>query len=405
MKNVILVCFFASLASAQFPDTLLGTVSVGNNPLDVCMSPDGTRAYAAVEFGFATAIDINGYADFSMAGLVSINGEPVTLECDPSGDFLYVADRENNLVHVINTGELAIEKTLSIQPDPCDMILHKDGNRIYLAHENGMITVINTENQTIENTFWAGEEINSICITPSDELVFAADDGSPQETVINTATGIPSYVTSGMDSYGSAVSGDDTRLFLSCPGWNLVGVMDIASLSMETTISCADAVPERMAALPVLPYLYGISSNPNKLTVIGTDDLTVKGEIALPGGPVNLAVHPDGERIFVVCNGSNNIKVIGFDPSGISPIIPGSTLHVCNSPSANPSVEFICTAGGPVLLKAFDLSGRTVQETQTAMQPGETRQFTFENLPAGILTVTAEYAGTTVTARIIVLEP
>lgn len=57
------------MAIAQYPDTFLGSVAVGQNPMDGCLSPDGLRAYAAVEFGFAAAIDIDGYSDFPLAGL------------------------------------------------------------------------------------------------------------------------------------------------------------------------------------------------------------------------------------------------------------------------------------------------------------------------------------------------
>jgi DNA-binding beta-propeller fold protein YncE len=59
----------ALAATAQYPDFFLGSVSVGQNQADVCMSPDGNRAYVAVGFGFATVIDLNDYSDFSLAGL------------------------------------------------------------------------------------------------------------------------------------------------------------------------------------------------------------------------------------------------------------------------------------------------------------------------------------------------
>ncbi len=403
MKFPSLVLLIVFIATAQFPDTFLGSVSVGQNPMDVCLSPDGSRAYVAAGFGFATAIDINGYSDFSLAGLVSIDGEPVTLQCDPAGDYLYVADLENNLVHVVNTLELSVVKTLDIQPDPTDMTIYSSGNRIYLSHENGMITVIDTESQTIAETFWVGEEINSVCITPAQDLVFAADNGSPEEAVITTSTGVLTHINSGMDSYGCAVSGNGSRLFLSCPSWNIIGVMDIASSTVEGTISCTGNAPDKMAALPDLPYLYGVCPDQNIITVFGTDDLIEKGEIALAGGPANIAVHPDGERLFIVCTGDNKMKVIGFDPSGINPVTHEHILSVLDSPSIAPSVTVTCSEGGTVSLSAFDLSGRTVWTAETVMAQNETRLFRLGNVPTGVLIVTSTIRGTVNSVKVVAL--
>ncbi|MCK5786717.1 MAG: hypothetical protein KAH54_09185 [Candidatus Sabulitectum sp.] len=403
MKFPAFVLIIASIAVAQFPDTLLGSVSVGQNPSDVCLSPDGSRAYVAVKFGFATAIDINGFSDFSLAGLVAIDGEPVTLECDASGDYLYVADQENNVVHVINTSTLTVESSFTVQPSPTDMVLCSEENTIYLSHETGMLTVIDTEAQMVEECFWAGEEINSLAVTPLQDMLFAADDGSSQEAVINPSTGFLTHFNSGMDSYCCTVSGDGTKLFLSCRSWNLIGVMDIPSLTVYGTIPCPEDAPDKMVVLPDLPYLYGVCPEQNTVTVYGTSDLTWKGDIPISGGPANIAVHPDGERLFVVCTGDNRIKVIGFDQSGIDTPLHSHILSVVDSPSPSPSVTVTCSEGGTVALSAIDLSGRTVWTAETVIAQNETRQFHLGNVPTGVLIVTSTIRGTVNSVKVIAL--
>ncbi|OPX28622.1 MAG: hypothetical protein B1H09_07550 [Gemmatimonadaceae bacterium 4484_173] len=390
-------------ATAQYPDFFLGSVSVGQNPTDVCLSPDGSRAYVAVGFGFATVIDINDYSDFSLAGLVSIDGEPVTLQCDVSGDYLFVADTENNLVHVVDTSDLSIVKDFGIQPDPSDMVLSPLEDRIYLSHESGMITVIDTQNQEVTDVFWAGSEINSMTITPSDSLIVAADDQSPEEAAINTSTGAVTHFNSGIDSYGCAVSGDGSRLFLSCPSWELVEVVDTESFTVETTVACPGDTPGKMAALPDLPYLYGVCQEQNSLTVIGTDDLAVKGDIAVTGAPANIAVHPDGERLFVVCTGDNKLKIFGFDPSGITPESSELTLRVLNSPSSSPSLIVSSTSPGYADFRILDIAGRTVQAEYFAVSPGAANRILVDNLPGGVFTATVSMEGGSCQARLVVL--
>ncbi len=55
-----------SVTHAQYPDTFLGSLSMGNGFADICISPDGDRAYAAVGFGFAAVVDIQGYDEFTL---------------------------------------------------------------------------------------------------------------------------------------------------------------------------------------------------------------------------------------------------------------------------------------------------------------------------------------------------
>jgi DNA-binding beta-propeller fold protein YncE len=404
MKFSVVALLLAALAAAaQYPDFFLGSVSVGQNPTDVCLSPDGSRAYVAVGFGFATVIDINDYSDFSLAGLAYIDGEPVTLQCDVSGNYLFVADTENSLVHVVDTSDLSIVKDFSIQPDPSDMVLSPQENRIYLSHESGMITVIDTQSQEVTDVFWAGSEINSMAITPSADLIFAADDQSPEEAVINTSTGAVTHFSSGMDSYGCTVSGDGARLFLSCLSWELIEVVDAESFTIETTVACPGNTPGKMVTLPDLPYLYGVCPDQNSITVIGTDDLAVKGDIAVTGGPSNIAVHPDGERLFVVCTGDNKLKIFGFDPSGIAPRNSELTLRVLNSPSSSPSLMVSSTGPGYADLKIFDVAGRTVQEEYFSVAPGTANRIMVDNLPRGVFTATVSMEGGSCQARLVVL--
>ena len=294
-------------------------------------------------------------------------------------------------------------KDFDIQPDPSDMVLSPQENRIYLSHESGMITVIDTQNQEVTDVFWAGSEINSMAITPSDSLIFAADDESPEEAAINTSTGAVTHFSSGIDSYGCTVSGDGSRLFLSCLSWELIEVVDTQSFTVETTVACPGNTPGKMAALPDLPYLYGVCQDQNSITVIGTDDLAVKGDIAVTGGPTNIAVHPDGERLFVVCTGDNKLKVFGFDPSGIAPRNTELTLGVLNSPSSSPSLIISSTSPGYADIRIFDVAGRTVQTEYFAVAPGTANRILIDNLPQGVFAATVSMEGRSCQARLVVL--
>ena len=397
------ICIAMIFIQSQFPDTFLGSISVGNDPVDLCISPDGTRAYAAVEFGYATAVDILGYDSFELAGLVSIDGTPSAVQCDGTGEVLYVADSENSLVHIVDTGTLEATGSFPVQPAPVDMVLSAEHERVFLSHSGGMVTVISTQTSSVETVFWAGNSLHSLSVSPCDNYVYAADAASPEETVINAGTLSVTRFSSGMDSMASAVSGCGEWLYLSSTDWDLIGVVNTEDLTLDTTLSCTGEAPVEMAALPDLPYLYGVDEEGAGLVVYSIQDFAFLGTVPVPGEPVDLEVHPDGERIFLVCTGDNRMKVIGYDPAGIQGN-EGAALLTAESPSVNPSV-IARGFTGELTLKAWDLSGRMVWEGRSTAAPGEACEFSITGVPSGLLLVRAESGDLSATASIVVLKP
>lgn len=387
---------------AQYPETFLGSLSVGSGLADLCISPDGGRAYAAVGFGFVTVIDINGYSEFGMGGMVNIDGTPSAVQCDENGEMLYVADTEGSKVFVVNTASLTVEYSFDVQPAPMDMVLAADANRIFLSHASGMVTVIHTQTGYPQGFFWAGNALNGLAVSPCGTYIFAPDNGSPYEAVITAATGFVNRVFSGMDSRSAAVSADGSRLFLSCTAWSALGVMNTDNLTMDTLITCEDSAPVNMAVLPGSPWLYGAHAPQNMLAVYHTGDLSLLGTVSVPGQPGNIAMHPDGERLFVAC-GDNKVRVYGYDPAGIEIAGTAFSLIPFHSPAPVPSVRVTAGAPGPVTLRGFDLSGRMIWSRGAVLGQGETRAFTVETPVTGMVLVTAESARETLSVKVVVL--
>lgn len=397
------ICIAMLFIQGQFPDTFLGSISVGSDPVDLCISPDGTRAYAAVEFGYATAVDILGYDSFELAGLVSIDGTPSAVQCDGTGEVLYVADSENSAVHIVDTGTLEATGSFSVQPAPVDMVLSAEHERVFISHSGGMVTVISTQTSSVETVLWAGNSLHSLTVSPCGNYVYVSDAASPEEAVINAGTLSVTRFTSGMDSMASAISGSGEWLYLSSTDWDVIGVVNTADLSIDTTFVSTGEAPVEMAALPGLPYLYGVDAEGAGLVVYDTDDLSFLGTVPVPGEPVNLEVHPDGERIFLVCAGDNRMKVIGYDPSGFQGNEGAASLSA-ESPSTRPSVTARGFTGD-LTVRAWDLSGRMVWEGRSTAAPGDVCEFFITGAPAGLLLVRAESPDLSATAEIVVLKP
>lgn len=404
MKFLLILICAAALSTAQYPDTFLGEVPIGSGPADICISPDGTRAYAAVSWGFAAVVEINGYNDFTLTDLVDIDGEPAGVQCDGTGDYLYVSDSENCLVHIVNTSTLSVESSFEVQPAPADMVLCSGIDRIFLAHTSGMITVINTDTRAVEDIFWAGEQLYSLAVSPDETVIYAADNGSPFESVISTGSYGVSRITSGMDTRCCTLSGNGEKLYLSCTAWGLVGIMDTESLSLDTVITCTEAAPSEMICLPDLPYLYGINTSTDQLDVYNTEGFIHAGSVAVTGEPVSMAVHPDGERIFLVSDDSR-MKAFGFDPAGIQPDLSQGILRCIETPSPSPEVQVTALPGTDVSLLCHDLSGRLLFSREIRLDNRESEIVCLRNMPSGFLLVTAESETARETVRVLVLQP
>lgn len=76
----------------------------------------------------------------------------------------------------------------------------------------------------------------------------------------------------------------------------------------------------RLLADPVRPWLYATLPLDNALAVINTDTLEVLANFFIGSDPVDLALSPEGDRLFVANNGStiNNVGVV--DLNSLSPL-------------------------------------------------------------------------------------
>ncbi len=102
------------------------------------------------------------------------------LVTNPLGDRLYVTDRGQDVVHVLDTATLSETATIPVGDDPWGIDITPDGSLIYVANEDSHdVTAIDTTN-------------NSVIVT----IALPHDDAKPRD-VDFSANGAYAYVTSG----------------------------------------------------------------------------------------------------------------------------------------------------------------------------------------------------------------
>ena len=97
-------------------NTVTRTIPVGNAPLGVAVSLDGTRVYVAnIDDGTVSVID---GATNSIVTTVSVGGQPHGVAVNPDGTRVYAANKNSGTVSVIDTATNSVVATTNVGTGP-----------------------------------------------------------------------------------------------------------------------------------------------------------------------------------------------------------------------------------------------------------------------------------------------
>lgn len=268
-------------------------------------------AYIARADGAVAVIDT---ATQNLVGVIGTGGRPEGVGVNPGGRRAYIANPLTDQLHLVDTLARAVIANIAMAPGPSAVILNPSGTRAYVLHPgsgaSSQLSIINTETMGTAGT-----------------IVFA----SRAERL--------------------EMSADGTRLFVSHPLANAVSVVNTGTLGVVATVG-ANPGPYGMAYDRNLDRLYVVSAGNNTVTVINAANHTAVSSLALPGclNPRNVAVNPQGTRLFVTCQDSNAVAVVRLDnfavslvsvgaqPTAIDITPDGQLVYVANSGSGNVTV-------------------------------------------------------------------
>ncbi|MCK4548812.1 MAG: Ig-like domain-containing protein, partial [Candidatus Krumholzibacteria bacterium] len=195
------------------PDTLLASFTVNTDPRDLVVDPAGQRAYVSGGDGDMTVVSLAGLfkvQDINTGG--SLRGATIT----PGGTYLYVANRELNLIDVIDLNEArstfrSIVATITQDPRPVDVALSPDGFYAF--------SIIESSEQLVVTTIGLGPTLRSM---------------SRRAAVWGTK-----IVLAG-DGYGTDVA--DIRVRFSGPAGNSISVTPERTTGTAITVTVPDSV-------------------------------------------------------------------------------------------------------------------------------------------------------------------
>lgn len=258
--------------------TPLTVIPVGKGPRELCLSPDGNRAYVSNDpESTVTVIDLVAQKVVTTISLPAMK-RPDGCAVSPDGKKLYVAGMESGNVAIVSAVTNQLQKMIDVGKEPRRFVFTPDGRQVYVTSEDAKtIRVMDVASDKIVDSFESGGQGPRILVPLPD-----------QKTLL----------VANVD--------DDSASFI-----------DIATKKINLTIGVGGS-PQRLEISRDGAWAYVLSVIEQKVSVIDLKGQHVRAKkfVTVGRGPYGMAMSEDGSLLFVTSGGNNEIAA--YDTSAIN---------------------------------------------------------------------------------------
>lgn len=256
-----------------------------------------------------------------------------------SGQNIYVLNRFNSNVTVIDTNTHQVVQTISVGSNPVgDPIVV--GTDLYVTNSgNGRVSVINTLTNTVSNTIIIGPSPSASpwggYLVGTD--IYITNVGSSTISVIDTVTKtVTNSIVTGLSNSDRSYGLVGTKLYVTNYNAGSVSVIDTVTKTVITTIPIG---PSPVSLVAVGTKVYVAKQNSGNIAVIDSVTDTVATTIVTPQGSIEIFLV--GTDLYTLHYGSPSIPIIDTltdtltstivtNVGGYSPNLIGTTLYLPN---------------------------------------------------------------------------
>ncbi|MFC1891671.1 PKD domain-containing protein [Thermodesulfobacteriota bacterium] len=340
MFFIVLNTFVIGLAfGASYPNTVIKTIPLSNDPGGIAVTPDGDYIYAIIhDEGIVNVIQT---LDNTIVETINIVGDLAEPVITPDGEFVYISDFGNGEIKVIQTSDNTLVDTV-LPNDDCQTYIHPsclsitpNGETIYASNSCNpcnTVSVIQTSDNTMIECITVGPTDGTVgacpqgnAITPGGNFLYVANtydytdpDGSNDGTVSVIQTSDNTVVETifvGGNPMDVAITPNGEYVYVSVSETTVLVIQTSDNTIVDTIESDDFNRPIRMAVTPDGAYVYAVNHHGNTVSVIQTSDNTIVDNIYVGGGIFHIDIAPDGNTVYVGAGDDNkSIAVIGFGP-------------------------------------------------------------------------------------------
>jgi len=320
-------------------DTVVTTIPVGQGPVSVSVSPDGSRVYVANST--AGTISVISTATNTVTATVTVGSFPNYVYVSPDGSLIYAVNQTN--ISVINALTNMVVSTITAGNAPQGVAESSDGSKLFIACENDNdISVINTATSNVINSIQAGSDPTGIVLSPDGSKLYVANYGSDTVSVINTATNIVvATVPVGINPFGISISPDGLHVYVTNVGSKSLSVINTSTDSVIATVQLYNE-PSGVSLSADGSMVYVTDYGYNTVSVINAATNAIIATITV-------GVEPNSHGNFVtpgmVCSGMPVTFTITVNPTPVSQPnitsgpVTGNIFACLGNASASPNIE------------------------------------------------------------------
>ena len=378
------------LSETPMPSTAVApaTISVGQAPTGVAISPDGRHAYITNQN--SANVSVIDTVRNTITAAVSVGSRPFGVTTTPDGRHAYVTNFGSNTVSVIDTLTNTVATTIPVGSFPGAVAITPAGRHAYVTNfGSNTVSVIDTLTNTVITTIPVGNTPNGVAITPDGRHAYVTNQNSGNVSVIDTATTtVTMTITVGGLPSAVAITPDGRNAYITNIGMVVVSVIDAASNTISAIISAGGS--SGVAITPDGRHAYitnfGSGTAPGTATAIDTATNTVVTSVLAGKGAFRVAVAPDGRHAYIANQEEATVSVIRTLPlaNSIAPVqglatsttqvkISGTRLDGATAVNfgPNPATNLVANAAGTELT-ATSPTGNPGTVPVTVTTPGGT---------------------------------
>ena len=369
-ESILLVIFIvAGIFTTLFPFFIIGVeaqppIKVGDGSSGIAYDPVNKRMYvtnsgddtvSVIDTTTNKVIDTN--PNTPQIDPIMVGGGPAGIAYDPTNERMYVENRNDKSISVIDTTTNKVidtnPNTPQIDPimvggEPEDIVYDPVNKRIYVANfDDNTVSVIDTTTNKVIDTnpntpavtdpITVGDAPTGIAYDPVHKMIYVSnhgdDLGNDTVSVIDTTTNkVVGSIRVGDEPLDIAYDDPvNKRMYVTNSGDNTVSVIDTTTNKVVGSVRVGDE-PLDIAYDPVNKRMYVTNSGDDTVSVIDTTTNKVVGSftfgVGVGVGPFDIAYDPVNKKMYVTNIGDNTVSVIDTTTN----TIVGNPITVGNGP-------------------------------------------------------------------------
>lgn len=254
------------------------TIGVASAPTDLVLSPDQSRLYV-ISFGTSEAAVVD-VASRSENDRFALPSQARGLAITPAGNQLVTTSRNQNAVFVLSASDGDVVRSGDVGERPLTVALSPNGERAFVAAEDGTLTVIDVASGDSVDTFTIGELPTAVAVAADGETVYVANRGDDTVSVIDLSERAVSTVAVGREPVALALTTTGLLVVANLQGGEL-SVIDTGNDNTALSPITAGASPFALAVAPCPARTSACVGDCNDNGVVAINELIVGVNISL----------------------------------------------------------------------------------------------------------------------------